>query len=143
MRIDSLHAATSRRLAVIGPDATLQCAASALSRHGIGLIVVCGVTGAAGVVTKSDLIRHLAGAGTRDAPVALLMRQPIVACAPDDDLYDVWQKMTAQNLQNVPVLGAGRKPIGILDVRDAMRALLEQEQHQEQVLIDYIAGGYR
>jgi hypothetical protein len=52
--------------------------------------------------------------------------------------------MTARKLQNVPVLGDGLEPLGILDVRDAMQALLEQEQHQEHLLIDYIAGiGYR
>jgi predicted transcriptional regulator len=143
-RIDSLHAATSARLSVIGRDATLQAAAAALSQPGIGLIVVCSGPSAAGVVTKSDLIRHLAAEGAADASVARLMRRSIIACAPDDELYDVWQTMTAQNLQNVPVLGVGRKPIGILDVRDAMQALLEQEQRQEHALIDYIAGiGYR
>jgi hypothetical protein len=52
--------------------------------------------------------------------------------------------MTARKLQNVPVLGANRKPLGILDIRDAMQALFEYEQFQERVLIDYIAGiGYR
>ena len=144
MRIDSLHAVTSTRLAVVDLDATLQTAASSLSRPGIGLVVVCSDTGAAGVLTKSDLVRHLATAGAADSPAALLMSRPIVSCEPHEDVYSVWQTMTARKLQNVPVLGADRKPLGILDIRDAMQVLLEQEQHQEHVLIDYIAGiGYR
>ena len=144
MRIDSLHAVTSARLAVIGLDATLQAAASSLSRPSIGLVVVCSDTGAAGVLTKSDLVRHLATAGEADASVAVMMSQPFVSCQPQDDVYGVWQTMTARKLQNVPVLGVGRAPLGILDIRDAMQALLDQEQFQEQMLVNYIAGvGYR
>jgi CBS domain-containing protein len=144
MRIDSLRVATSARLAVVDLDATLQTAASSLSRPGIGMVVVCGDTGAAGVVTKSDLVRHLATNGAADAPVALLMTRPVVSCGPADEVYSVWQTMTARRLQNVPVLGCDLKPLGILDIRDAMQALLEQEQYEEHMLVDYIAGvGYR
>jgi CBS domain-containing protein len=145
MRIKSLHAAISARLAAVSLDATLRTAALSLSRPGIGLVVVCGNTGAAaGVLTKSDLVRHLTRAGAADAPVARLMTQPIVSCEPDDDLYGVWQMMTARKLQNMPVLGMDLKPLGILDIRDAMQVLFEQERYQEQILIDYVAGvGYR
>lgn len=144
MRIDSLDAVTSARLAVVDLDATLEAAACSLSRPGIGLIVVSCDAGAAGVLTKSDLIRHLATAGAANAPAALLMSRPIISCEPNDDVYGVFQTMTAQKLQNMPVLGANRKPVGVLDIRDAMQALLEEEQHQEHVLIDYISGiGYR
>ena len=52
--------------------------------------------------------------------------------------------MTAQALQNVPVLGAGSRPLGVLDIRDAMNALLEQDAFEEQLLANYIAGiGYQ
>jgi CBS domain-containing protein len=143
MLIDSLYTLTSSRLAMVDLDATLQSAASSLSRPGIGLVIVCSDTGAAGVLTKSDIVRHLSNAGAVDAPVALLMSRPIVSCGPKDDVYGVWQTMTARKLQNLPVLGAGRKPLGILDIRDAMQALFEQEQFEEQMLVHYIAGvGY-
>ena len=33
--------------------------------------------------------------------------------------------MTARKLQNVPVLGVDLKPLGVLDIRVAMEALLE------------------
>jgi hypothetical protein len=52
--------------------------------------------------------------------------------------------MAARGLQNVPVLGKGEKPLGILDIRDALAALLDEEQYQERLLANYIAGvGYR
>lgn len=145
MRVDSLHAVTLARLAVVGIDAPLRSAALSLARPGIGLVIVCSESGAAsGVLSKSDLVRHLSDAGSVDAPVAQLMTRPIVSCEPNDDVDGVWRLMTARSLQNVPVLGARSEPLGILDIRDAMKALLEQEQFEEHLLTNYIAGiGYQ
>ena len=44
----------------------------------------------------------------------------------------------------MPVLSADLKPLGVLDVRDALKALLAQEEYQERLLANYIAGiGYQ
>ena len=48
--------------------------------------------------------------------------------------------MAARRLQNMPVLDADSKPLGVLDIRDALQALLAAEEYQEQVLINYISG---
>ena len=145
MRIEQLSSMTSLRLVTIDIDATLRAAALSLSNPGTGLVVVChGNGGAAGVLSKSDLVRHLANSGATQTTAATLMSQPIVYCTPDDDVHSVWQTMAAHGLQNVPVLGVDRKPLGILDVRDAMKALFEQEEFEERLLTNYIAGiGYQ
>jgi CBS domain-containing protein len=145
MRIDTLHPVTSARLMVIDLDATLRSAALALSNPGIGLVVVCHGSGeAAGVLSKSDLVRHLTQSGSAEVPAETLMSRPIVSCGPDDDVHLVWQTMAAHGLQNVPVLGSDAKPLGILDIRDAMKALFEQEEFEERQLTNYIAGiGYQ
>ncbi|MEI9424963.1 CBS domain-containing protein [Mesorhizobium sp. Cs1299R1N1] len=145
MRIDSLHPVTSARLRVIGVDATARNAALSLSNPAIGLVIVCHGGGeAAGVLSKSDLVRHLANSGSAEAPVTALMSRGLVSCGPEDDVHSVWQIMVAQRLQNIPVLGADSKPLGILDIRDAMKALFEQEELQEQLLASYIGGiGYQ
>ena len=145
MRIECLHLVTAERLAVIPVDATLRNAASALSNPEIGLLVVCGEnTKAAGVVSKSDLVRYLARAGVAEAPVRDLMSRNIISCRPEDDLYATWQEMVAGKLQNLPVLSTNSNPVGVLDVRDALKALFEQEEQEERLLINYIAGvGYQ
>jgi CBS domain-containing protein len=143
--IDKLGSATSSRLAAIAATGTIQAAARAFADLNTGLLVVCDEAGrAAGVLSKSDLIRHLAGGGPVGAPLAPAMSRNIVHCAPEDDLYAVWQGMLARRLQNMPVLDADSRPLGVLDIRDALQALLEEEQCQEQVLVNYISGvGYR
>lgn len=145
MRIDHLGPMIAARLVVIAHDTPVRSAASALSTADIGLIVVCDDNGrAAGVVSKSDLIRHLATMGVAEAPVSILMSRNIVFCRPEDDLYTTWQRMTAQSLQNMPLLGADSRPLGVLDIRDALKALLDQEKYEERLLFNYVTGvGYQ
>lgn len=145
MRIETLRPVIATRLAVITTDKPLRSAAAALSNPRIGLLVVCNEDRkTTGVVSKSDIIRHLTRAGLAEAPVASLMSRNVVSCSPDDDLYATWQRMVAQSLQNMPVLGTGSKPLGVLDIRDALEALFEQEEYQERLLINYVAGvGYQ
>jgi signal-transduction protein with cAMP-binding, CBS, and nucleotidyltransferase domain len=145
MQVDRLHAVTLPRLEIISVTATLQVAARALCRPGIGLLIACGKGGMAqGVLTKSDLVRQLALAATPDDLVAPLIGRDVVSCRAEDNVYEVWQMMTVRKLQNVPVLDVDLRPLGVLDIRDAMHALFEAEQYQERALVDYIAGiGYR
>jgi CBS domain-containing protein len=145
MRIETLHPLTAARLAVVAIDASLRTAAAALSDRRIGLVVVCDENKmATGVVSKSDIVRHLTHVGVADAPVANLMSRHIVTCCPEDDLHATWQRMAAQRLQNMPVLDTDSKPLGVLDLRDALQALFEQEEYQEHLLSNYVAGvGYQ
>ena len=70
--------------------------------------------------------------------------QNVSSCRPKDDLYATWQRMAAQSLQNMPVLSTDSRPLGVLDIRDALMVLFEQEEQQERLLINYIAGvGYQ
>lgn len=145
MHIEQLNALTIARLAVVDVDAALQDAAQSLSKPGIGLVVVCDGNGeAAGVLSKSDLVRHLTSPASLAPPASALMSSPVVSCGPRDDVHAVYKLMATRSLQNIPVIDAGAKPVGILDIRDAMKALFKQEEVQEQLLLNYVSGvGYR
>jgi CBS domain-containing protein len=145
MRIETLRPTIMARLAMITLHTSLRGAAVALSRPHIGLLVVCDESRrATGVVSKSDIVRHLTDAGVTDAPIANLMTRNIISCRPEDDLYATWQRMGAQSLQNIPVLGTDAKPVGVLDIRDALKVLFEREEYEERLLVNYVAGiGYQ
>jgi CBS-domain-containing membrane protein len=68
------------------------------------------------------------------------MSPKIIGCHPTDDLQTAWQVMVDNRLQNMPVLGDQAKPLGVLDMRDALKVLYEQEQLQEHMMENYIAG---
>lgn len=136
---------TAARLKVVSERSSIRAAADAFSDTRFGLVVVCDDAHAAtGVVSKSDLVRHLAQAGRIDVPVTTVMTRAVASASPGADLRAAWQCMVARRLQNLPLLGADRRPVGTLDIRDALQAILRIEEDQESQLINYIAGnGYR
>ena len=145
MLLVELAQATVVRFKSLAQQSTVQAAAEAFSNPQLGLIVVCdGQDRALGVVSKSDLVRHLANAGPVDIPLMEIMTRSIVSAAPGDDLRETWKLMVARRLQNLPLLDLDRRPIGTLDIRDALQTVLALEEEQEDQLIKYIAGiGYR
>lgn len=145
MLVRDLHHRTLRRLAVIDRHSSIGAAALALCAPGVGLVVVCDEAGnAEGVLSKSDVVRYLTSTPPSSRALPLLMSRTITSCAPEDDLHAVWKAMTHLRHRNIPVLEAGTRPVGILDIRDTMQALFEQEQRLKMMLSDYVAGvGYR
>jgi CBS domain-containing protein len=109
------------------------------------MLVVCNEGGpVVGVVSKSDLVRHMARDGAALAGIAAVMTRDVVTCSLRDDLQVAWTRMVDRGVQNLPVLNDEARPVGVLDIRDALRALLEQEGQEERQLINYVAGiGYR
>ena len=145
MRIKQLDPVTAGRLVTVDAKAPPRAAALLLAKPRIGLVVVCHGDGTAqGVLSKSDLIRHLANPGQDIRTVSALMTRRFVSCTPEDEVHLTWERMNRQGLQNLPVLDGGSKPVGVLDIRDAVKALYEQEELQERLLANYIAGvGYQ
>ena len=72
MLISALAEVTRSRFKVLDEQASVQAAADAFANAQLGLIVVCGAGELArGVVSKSDLVRHLARAGQISEPCTM------------------------------------------------------------------------
>ncbi|MEO8123402.1 MAG: CBS domain-containing protein [Burkholderiales bacterium] len=144
--VEQLLPAARARLITIASVAPLYEAARLL-RAGTDLVVVCGTGGAmVGVITKSDVVARIGecqGAACTLA-AALVMSADVLLCAPRDLVHDIWSKMKARDLKNVPIADADRRPIGVLNARDALGILLQEVKGEESQLRDYVMGvGYR
>jgi CBS domain-containing protein len=129
------------RFKALGETSSVRMAADALADPRLGLVIVCGADERArGVVSKSDLVRHLALAGHVELPVTAVMTRTVITASPADDLHETWRYMVDRRLQNLPVVGPDDRPVGTLDIRDALSAILALEESQEAALINYIAG---
>jgi arabinose-5-phosphate isomerase len=52
--------------------------------------------------------------------------------------------MNTRGLKNVPVVDQSARPLGLLNARDILQALLSETQSDENLLRDYVMGvGYR
>jgi predicted transcriptional regulator len=99
-----------------------------------------------GVVTKTDVVRcisHCHGSGCTTA-AATVMTQDVTHCRPDDLLQDIWSIMKQRSLLHIPIVSQDFKPLGVVNARDALFALLAEVEHEEALLRDYVMGiGYR
>lgn len=146
MFVQELLNEARKRLITIEIDALLIDAATALSKPHIELVVVCDPDGkAVGVLTKADIVRrisHCEGTACRAAAATAMTREP-VSCRPDDPLSGVWSKMKHHGLRHIPIIDAQSHPLGILNARDTLNALLTDSTHETELLRDYVMSvGY-
>jgi CBS domain-containing protein len=136
-----------KRLAILHREALVAEAASILANPNTPLIVVCGGDGlAVGVVSKSNIIRALAG-GKPDAVkmnTADVMTNPVLSCHVEQALKQVWDTLNARSLRSIPVIDTSGRPQGVVHARDLARALLDEVDEEELLLRDYVLGiGYQ
>jgi CBS domain-containing protein len=134
------------RLATIADDVPLIEAAKLL-QAGSELVIVCNSAGLlVGVITNTDIvaqISHCQGASCITT-AALVMKRDVVLCEAKDLLHDVWTRMKARGLRNVPVVDQDSRPLGLLHARDILQALLSESENEDSMLRDYVMGvGYR
>ena len=145
--VSSIEAATRSQLVVVKEGTLLLQVARLLCDTQISLIVVCDAVGAmVGVITKTAIVQrvgHCLGAACT-ATAAEILTKYVTFCSVTDCLPDVLSMMQARGLVHVPVVDAERKPSGVVNARDALRALWVEGQYEEAVLRDYVMGvGYR
>lgn len=133
--------AARQRLVVLADGARLIEAARLLHEAGTDIVVVCNPEGRlAGVVTKTDVvgeISHCRG-GSCQAMLSSVMTRDVVACRNGDQLDEVWLRMSARGLKNVPVMDDESRPVGVLNARDLLQALLHEVENEESLLRDYV-----
>ena len=146
-RVGSLADLARARLVTVARHTPLAEVAVLLSNTQISLAVVCDDDGAAvGVITDTLVVRQFgqrqAGAVTVRADA--VMAQDFVACRPDEPLADVLALMHRRGLLHMPVVDDHQRPIGVINARDGLRALLAAGNHEEALLRDYVMGiGYQ
>ena len=112
-----------------------------LSSTQISLVVVCDQAGSmVGVVTKTNIVRqigHCEGAA-RTSTAAEIMTREVTFCRSADCLPDVLSMMQAHGFVHVPVIDAAGRPSGVVNARDALRALMVEGQYEDALLRDCV-----
>lgn len=147
MLVEQLLSAIREQLVTIDADAPLIEAAKLLHCRKSSLVVVCDSDGVmAGVITKTDVvgqISHCQGSSCTIAASAVMTRD-VTFCHPHLPLEDAWSRMKDRGLKHIPVADREQRPIGVLNARQAVQALLEEVGNEEEILRDYVMGvGYR
>lgn len=133
------------RLVTVPTDALVTDVATLLGDH--DLVVVSGSDGAmAGVISKTDLVRLMSGCHVDICmmPASVVMTKDVTHCRPTDLLRNVWSLMKERGFRHIPVIDRDAKPVGVINAKAALQALLTEVQDEEALLRDYVMGvGYR
>ena len=126
LRVSDLMA-TGERLALVAHDATVRDVVLALPRAGQSAALVVAPDGTlAGLITEGDLRRGMARweEGFLSQPVAAIMTACPLTISPDalaaHGLHTFNE--AAANIRELPVVDAGRRPVGMLMLNDLLRA---------------------
>jgi predicted transcriptional regulator len=71
--------------------------------------------------------------------VAEVMSLDVVTCMPEDDIAAIMTVMTARRIRHLPVMENGRM-CGIVSIGDAVKARLEEIEHEAATLREYIVN---
>jgi CBS domain-containing protein len=145
--VSSIEAVARSRLLVVGFGALLSEVAALLSGSQISLVLVCDDEGrVAGVITETILVKELGlgHAGIFTTCASAVMSRDFTVCAPGDTLSDVLAMMHERGIIHVAITDEQDRPLGVLNVRDGLRALLAAGNQEEALLRDYVMGvGYQ
>lgn len=145
--VSGIEAIARTRLITVLPETLLVDVAARLSGAQISVVVVCDSVGKAiGTITETVLVKRL-GLGQADffsTRAAEVMTQAFTTCEPEELLSDVLAMMHARGLIHVLLIGPEKYPLGVLNARDGLRALLAAGNHEEALLRNYVMGvGYQ
>ncbi len=141
IRVDRILPAGRKRLVTIRDEAPLMDAAKLLREPDADLVVVCNADERmVGVISKTDVVRQISQWRESESATAAstVMTRSVVSFRSDDLLHDVWTTMKHRRLKNIPILDQDSRPIGVLNARDVLEALLEEVEHEEMLLRDYV-----
>lgn len=98
---------------------TARDAGKLMRKHRKGFLVVVERSKPAGVISESDLIEEVVSKNIKSEKIKLetLMKEPIIAVDPEDDVLTASRKMKENNIHRLPVVSSGRL-LGVISLTD-------------------------
>lgn len=106
----------------IDHNKTTRDAAKLMTKFRKGFLVVTKKGKVAGVVSDSDLLKHVVAKDRRSGKLKVkdIMSFPIVVVSPNDTILDAVRKMKKNNIHRLPVVESG-KIVGVVSLTDIAR----------------------
>src|SRR5712692_5956815 len=120
-----------RDVTTITPHMTLGDAASLLSQHKIGALVVTGADRrVTGILSERDIVKAVsAGGAALEEKVAARMTREVITCGPQDTMAELMGHMTAGRFRHLPVVENGRL-VGIISIGDVVKHRLAEMERE-------------
>ena len=152
MRIKDIIENKGADVQTIDGNETIHDAISKLNQHGIGALVVTeGRDKVAGIITERDILHEcgqrclalkqpsqLTETGCPSLVRDVMTKEVIIGLL-DDELDYVMAMMTNNRVRHLPVMDAD-KLVGIISMGDVVNTHVQEAEHENRLLKDYIHG---
>lgn len=113
-----VHELMNAPAVTMGPGDSIRQAAASMRAHDVGCVLVTVDGAPLGVVTDRDLaVRAVAPGLDPEAPVTMVMSEPVVTVDAEADLADAYRAFRRSGLRRLPVLRRNRL-VGLLAIDD-------------------------
>jgi CBS domain-containing protein len=116
----------TRNLLTVEATTPLQRAAVRMCDLNVGAILVLTGDAVTGILTERDVLRAVAQGGVEGTSVAAWMTRDPETVEVDESTGQAAAIMIHGGFRHLPVL-EGRKPVGIVSIRDLMRVVVDDE----------------
>lgn len=133
-----------RDIITISREKTVADAINQLVEHEIGALVVVDGEKPVGVFTERDVLKCWSGKGPgsiEKTRVSDVMSSNMLVVEPGDDLCYVTTIMIKNRIRHLPVIDKGRI-MGMLSIRDVVKAQVTDLRAENHYLKDYISDKY-
>ena len=126
----------------VPPTATMLDALGLMAERNVGAALIVDGDHLVGIVTERDYARKVALRGRRsaDTPVSEVMTTSVITIGPEWTADQCMVLMDEKHIRHLPVLEDGRLA-GVISIRDAVRAIIEEQRFTIQELENYIGRG--
>jgi signal-transduction protein with cAMP-binding, CBS, and nucleotidyltransferase domain len=124
-------------------SATAMAAARAMTEHHVGAVIVTSKDGRlSGIFTERDLMTRVIvpGKDVERTTLGEVMTRDLYHVPPDAEVARVRVEIQRRHVRHLPIVANG-KLIGVLSLRDILRADLETLSHEVEDLEKYFLGG--
>ncbi|MEM4631280.1 MAG: MFS transporter [Acidilobaceae archaeon] len=116
--------AAPREPIYLNSGAKLKDLVNIIARENVGLVpIVDEEKRVLGVISESDVVRLLATNLDLETPVDSVMRRDVIGVSRTATVRDAAEQMLKHNIRHVVILGEDKKLLGVLSVKDVLRAV--------------------
>jgi len=128
----------------IAPTATVFDALAEMAEKNIGALVVKDEKNVVGIISERDYARKviLQGKSSKGLPVSEIMSIKVACVSLDRTAEEAMALMTDKYIRHLPVVDESNKPIGLISIGDAVKALIEDRDFVIEQLEKYIRGSW-
>jgi CBS domain-containing protein len=113
----------SKPVVTIDENKTARDAGKTMKKIRRGFLLITRKGKPVGVISDSDLIRHVVVADAKASQIKLkkIMTRPLITVRPEDDIIVAVRKMKKSNIHRLPVVSEDGKPVGVISLTDIAR----------------------